>query len=335
MRQLFQPRRLPLASFASLASFTLTCVAAVFAQAAFAQGTYPSKPIRFVVAVAPGGGADILARTVGGKLNQHFGQPVVVENISGASGLLAYHAVQKAPADAHTIIINTSSTYNATMYARKIGDPKTALAPVAQLTSQPLVMIINNALPIRNMKDLVEYGKKNPDGLAFASPGIGTSSHLVGAMINQKTGINLVHVPYKGIAPGIIDAIAGRIQIVFTSPTSAGPQVRAGKLRMIAHSGPKRTVGMPDVPTMAEQGVDIDWVSWFGIFTTYGSPRQSIATLNAAINQAAATPEMQKMFAADGADPAPRTPEQFGATVSTVLETGERLIKEMGLKLAE
>jgi len=327
-----QSRRLRLASFVS---FTLAFSAAAFAQTTLAQGAYPSKPIRFVVAVAPGGGADILARTVGAKLNQHFGQPVVVENISGASGLLAYHTVQKAPADAHTIIINTSSTYNATMYGRKIGDPKTALAPVAQLTSQPLVMIINNALPIRNMKELVAYGKQNRDGLAFASPGIGTSSHLVGAMINQKTGINLVHVPYKGIAPGITDAIAGRIQIVFTSPTSAGPQVRAGKLRMIAHSGPKRTVGMPDVPTMAEQGVDIDWVSWFGIFTTYGSPRQSIATLNAAINQAAASPEMQKMFASDGADPAPRTPEEFGATVSNVLETGEKLIKEMGLKLSE
>ena len=330
MSPTFLTRALRLASFAS---FTLA--AAVLAQTALAQGTYPTKPIRFIVTVLPGGGSDILARMVGGKLNAQFGVPVVVENITGASGLLAYQTIMKSPADAHTILINTSSTYNATMYTGKVGDPRKAMAPVAQLTSQPLVMLVNNALPIRNMQDLIAYGKKNPDGLAFASPGIGTSSHLVGEIINQKTGLKLVHIPYKGIAPGMLDAIAGRIQLVFTSPTSAGPQVRAGKLRMVAHSGAKRTPGLPDVPTMAEQGIDIDWSSWFGIFTTFGSPRQSILTLNAAINQAAASPEMQKMFADDGADPAPGTPEQFGNTVYHVLDTGARLIKEMGLKLDE
>lgn len=317
------------------ASLILGVGAVVFAQGALAQGAYPNKVMRMIVTVVPGGGADTLGRLFAGKLSDRFGYPVVVENISGASGLLAYQAVQKSSADAHTMVITTSSSYNATMYGRRVGDPKTALAPVAQLTSQPLVMIINNALPIRNMKELIEYGKKNPDGLAYASPGIGTSSHLVGAIINQKAGLKLVHVPYKGIAPGIVDAIAGRIQIVFTSPTSAGPHVRAGKLRMVAHSGPKRTAAMPDVPTMAEQGLDVDWSSWFGIFTTYGSPRQNIIALNAALNQAAGGPDVLKMFANDGADPAPVTPEQFGATVSTVLESGERLIKEMGLKLSE
>jgi len=295
---------------------------------------YPTKNIRFIVTVLPGGGADILARTFGGKLNERFGVPVVVENITGASGLQAYQTVQRAPADGHTIIISTSSTYNATMYTGKVGNPRTALAPVAQLTTQPLVMIANNDLPIRNMQDLVAYGKVNRNGLAFASPGIGTSSHLVGEIINAKTGINLMHVPYKGIAAGILDAIAGRIQIVFTSPTSAGPQVRAGKLRMIAHSGPKRTAGMPDVPTMMEQGVEVDWSSWFGIFTTYGSPRANVLALNNAINQIAVTPEIQKFYAADGADSVQRTPEQFGETVFLVLDTGAKIIKSLGLDLS-
>ena len=318
-----------------LASLVLGVGAAVCAQGALAQGTYPNKVMRMIVDVVPGGGGDTLGRLFAAKLSDHFGNPVIVENISGASGLLAYQAVLKSPADAHTMLIVSSSSYNAIMYGRRVGDPKTALAPVAQLTSQPLVMIINNALPIRNMQELIAYGRKNMDGLAYASPGIGSSSHLVGAIINQKAGLKLVHVPYKGIAPGIVDAIAGRIQIVFASPTSAGPHVRAGKLRPVAHSGAKRTAAMPDVPTMAEQGLDIDWLSWFGIFTTFGSPRPSILTLNNAINQAAASPEMQKLFASDGADPAPGTPEQFGETVSNVLETGERLIKEMGLKLSE
>ncbi len=335
---MFRPlrsRKLCFASIAPLASFTLACAATLLAQTAVAQSNFPSRPMRLIVTVVPGGGADLLGRLFASKLNERFGQPVVVENISGASGLLAYQTVQKAPADAHTLVITTSSAYNATMYTGKVGDPKKALAPVAQLTSQPLVMLANIALPIRNMQELIAYGRKNPDGLAFASPGIGTSSHLVGEIINQKTGLKLVHVPYKGIGPGMLDAIAGRIQLVFTSPTSAGPLVRAGKLRLVVASGARRSAGLPDLPTMAEQGVDIDWVSWFGIFTTFGSPRQNILALNAAINQTAATPEVLKMFADDGADPAPRTPEQFGETVNHVLDTGARLIKEMGLKLDE
>jgi len=317
------------------ATVGLALLGALAVPATVSAQAFPAKNIRFIVTVLPGGGADILARTFGGKLHERFGVPVVVENITGASGLQAYQAVQRAPADGHTIVINTSSTYNATMYTGKVGNPRTALAPVAQLTSQPLVLIANNDLPIRNMQDLVTYGKKNRDGLAFASPGIGTSSHLIGEIINTKTGINLVHIPYKGIAAGILDAIAGRIQLVFTSPTSAGPHVRSGKLRMIAHSGPKRTAGMPDVPTMMEQGVDVDWSSWFGIFTTYGSPRANILALNNAINQIALTPEIQKFYAADGADSVQRTPEQFGETVFLVLDTGAKIIKDLGLKMDE
>jgi len=316
-----------------LASALVACSAALLSPLASAQDNYPNKAIRFIVTVVPGGGADSLGRMVAGKMSDTLRQPVVVENITGASGLLAYQTLMKAPADAHTILIASSSSYNATNYSRKLGDPQKAMAPVVQLTSQPLVMMVNNSLPIRNMKELVAYGKKYPDGLNFASPGIGSSSHLIGEMINQKGGLKMVHIPYKGIGPGILDVISGRIQIAFGSPGSAGPHVRSGKVRAVAHSGGKRTGGMPDLPTMAEQGMDIDWSSWFGIFTTYGSPRPSILKLNAVINEAAASPEMLKMFAADGSDPAPGTPEQFGATVQNVLDTGLKLIKEMGLKL--
>jgi len=313
----------------------LCCCAGLLSGPAASQGNYPSKPMRMIVSSAAGGGADILARLFGEKLSERFGRPVIVENIAGASGLLGYQTVQKAPADAHTMVMTTNSAYNATMYTSKIGDPRKALAPVAQLTAQPIVMLVSNSLPIRNMQDLIAYGKKNPDGLAYASPGIATSSHLVGEIINHKTGLKLVHVPYKGIGPGIVDAIGGRIQLVFTSPTSAGPHVRAGKLRMVVSSAGKRSAGLPDLPVMAEQGVDVDWMSWFGVFTTFGSPRQNINALNAAINQIASTPEVLKLYASDGSDPAPGTPEQFGKAVFHVLDTGARLIKEMGIKLEE
>ena len=317
-----------------LASFVLACSAAAFSPPAFTQGNFPNKPLRLIVSVSPGGGADALGRLSGAKVSERLGVPVVVENITGASGLLAIQTVVKATPDAYTLSINSSSSYNATMYSGKIpGDPKKLLAPVAQLTSQPLVLAVNVALPIHTMQDLVAYGRKNPDGLNFASPGIGTSSHLIGEIINQKAGLKMVHIPYKGIGPGILDVISGRIQMAFGSPGSVGPYVRSGKIRAVATSGATRSSGLPDLPTMAEQGLDIDWSSWFGIFTTFGSPRPNILILNAAFNQAAASPDMQKMFAADGSDPAPGTPEQFGQSVNHVLDTGAKLIRDIGLKL--
>ncbi len=316
------------------ASLVLASAATLCTSAAQAQAPFPVKPLRLVVGVVPGGGADTLGRLIATRMSERLGQPVVVENITGASGQLAIQTVIKAPPDAHTVSINTSTSYNAVLLAGRIpGDHRKLLAPVAQLTAQPLVMIGNVSLPIQSMQDLIAYGRKNPEGLNYGSPGIGGSSHLIGEMINQKTGLKMVHVPYKGIGPAILDVISGRIQLVFTSPTSAGPHVRSGKVRLIAASGGKRTPGLPDLPTMAEQGVDIDWVSWFGIFTTYGSPRASILRLNAVINEAAATPEMQKMFAADGADPVSGTPEQFGQAVNHVYDTGAKLIKDMNLKL--
>ena len=313
----------------------LACAVLAFdAPSTHAQSAYPSKPVRLIVPVAPGGGSDPLARMAAAKAGERLGQPFVVENITGASGLLAMQTVARAPADAYMLIINSSSSYNATMLSGKLeGDTRKLFAPVAQLTSQPLIMLVNVSLPIHNVQELVAYGKMNPDGLNFASPGIGTSSHLIGEIINQFTGLKMVHVPYKGIGPGILDVISGRIQMAFASPGASGPQVRAGKVRAVVATGAKRSSGLPDLPTLTEQGLKIDWVSWFGISTTYGSPRQNILTLNAAFNQAAATPEMQKMFAADGSDPAPGTPEQFGDTINGVLDAGAKVMKDMNIKL--
>jgi tripartite-type tricarboxylate transporter receptor subunit TctC len=320
---------------ARLASSLIFCAGMVCpAPFAIAQGAFPTKPIRLIVSVAPGGGADALGRLSAAKVSERLGVPVVVENIAGASGLIGIQTIVKATPDAYTLGINSSSSYNSTMYSGRIpGDPKKLLEPVAQLTSQPLVLVVSPTLSIQTMQDLIAFGRKNPDALNFASAGIGTSSHLLGELVNQKAGLKMEHVAYKGIGPGLLDVISGRIQIAFGTPGAVGPHTRTGKLRAIATSSAKRSPGLPDLPTMAEQGLDIDWTSWFGIFTTFGSPRSNVLTLNAAFNQAAALPEMQKMFAVDGSDPAPGTPEQFGTNVSHVLETGARLIKEMGLKL--
>ncbi len=319
-----------------LAVAMATMVPLAFSTGAGAQSTaYPVKPVRLIVPVAPSGGSDPLARLVASKVSERLGQPFIVENISGAAGLLAVQTVAKAAPDAYTLIINSSSSYNSSMLSGRLeGDARKLLVPVAQLTSNPLIMSVNLALPVHNLQELIAYGRKHPDGLNFASSGIGSSAHLIGEIINQRAGLKMVHVPYKGIGPGLLDVISGRIQIAFASPSATGQYARSGKVRPVAVTSARRSSGLPDLPTLAEQGMaGMDWASWFGILTTAGSPRQNILILNAAFNHATGLPEVQKVFAADGSDPAPGTPEQFGEVVNNILESGIRIMRELNIKL--
>lgn len=308
------------------------------AQSTLAQSpaaNYPVKPIRMIIPVAPSGGSDSLVRMVSAKVTERLGQAFIVENISGAAGLLAVQTVVKAAPDAYTLIICSSSSYNSTMLSSKLeGDARKLLTPVAQLTSQASIMSVNLSLPINTLQDLIAYGKKNPDGLNFASSGIGSAAHLIGEIINQRAGLKMVHVPYKGIGPGILDVISGRVQVVFASPSATGQHARAGKIRPVAVISAKRSPSLPDLPTAIEQGLKgVEWAGWFGILAPSGSPRQNILILNAAFNQALALPEVLKVFAADGSEAAPGTPEQFGEMLNNGLDQVARIIKDLDIRM--
>ena len=320
---------------ATLALVAMTLGPGAGAQSPAQSSTYPVKPVRLIVPVAPSGGSDPLARLVAAKVSERLGQPFIVENISGAAGLLAVQTAARAVPDAYTLIINSSSSYNSSMLSGRLeGDARKLLVPVAQLTSNPLILSVNPGLPVHSLQDLIAYGRKHPDGLNFASSGIGSSAHLIGEIINQRAGLKMVHVPYKGIGPGLLDVISGRIQIAFASPSATGQYARSGKVRPVAVTSARRSSGLPDLPTLAEQGMaGMDWASWFGILTTAGSPRQNILILNAAFNHATSLPEVQKVFAADGSDPAPGTPEQFGEVVNNILESAIRIMRELNIKL--
>jgi tripartite-type tricarboxylate transporter receptor subunit TctC len=316
----------------TLALLLLGCASTALAQ----SGAYPNKPVRFIVPVPPSGGSDPLARLFAAKLSAHFNQSFVVENISGAAGQLAVQTVAKSPPDGYTLFMASSSSYNGSILSGKFDfDARKAIVPVGQLTAMPSIISVNTGLPIRNLADLQAYYKKNPSGLNFASSGIGSSPHLVGELVNQRAGIKMQHIPYKGIGPGILDVIAGRIEVVFASPSATGQYARAGKIRPIAVTSPRRLGSLPDVPTLAEQGLSgFNWVSWFGIMTTGGSPRASIVTMNKAINDALAQPDVLKAFSADGSEPAPGTPEEFKEAIDSVLDQAQKIIKELKIPIS-
>ena len=319
-----------------LLSGALVCLAQpVLAQTQTAAGSYPFKPIRMIIPVAPSGGSDALVRMVTAKVTERLGQAFIVENISGAAGLLAVQTVAKAAPDGYTLIICSSSSYNSTMLSGKLeGDARKLLTPVAQLTSQASIMSVNVSLPVHTLPDLIAYGRKNPDGLNFASSGIGSAAHLIGEIINQRAGLKMVHVPYKGIGPGVLDVISGRVQVVFASPSATGQHARAGKIRPIAVISAKRSSSLPDLPTAIEQGLKgVEWAGWFGILAPAGTPRQNVLILNAAINQALALPDVLKVFAADGSDPASGTPEQFGEMLNNGLDQVARIIKDLNIRM--
>ena len=315
-----------------VAVIILNCLAA----AAYAQsGSYPNRPVRFIVPVAPSGGSDPLARLMAAKLNLKFKQSFVVENISGAAGQLAVQTVAKALPDGYTLFLASSSSYNGSVLGGKSDfDPRKAVVPVAQLTAMPSIMSVNVSLPINGLKDLQDYFRKNPDGVAFASSGIGSSPHLLGELVNLRAGIKMLHVPYKGIGPGILDVIGGRIQIVFASPSATGQYARAGKIRPIAVTSRKRLSSLPEVASLEEQGLKgFNWVSWFGVMTTGGTPRQNILIINAAVNEALSLPDVLKAFSADGSEPAPGTPEDFQEAVDNVLDQAQAVVKELNIPL--
>jgi tripartite-type tricarboxylate transporter receptor subunit TctC len=295
----------------------------------------PGKPLRIVVGFAAGGGTDIMARQLAPRLSDVLGVPVVIENRPGASTALGALEVARSAPDGHTVLytFNGTFTQNPHTIATLPYDAQRDFTPISLAARGPLVLIAHPSLPVRDVRELVAYGRANPGVLNYASFGIGTSSHLFGELLARQSGVPMLHVPYKGAGDAASDLIAGRVQLMFDSATSALPQVKAGRLRALAVVAERRSPFLPDVPTFAEQGIaGIDLSGWLGFWGPAGLPPDVVATLNAAIGKVLAMPDLRDLFAQGAYEASPSTPAELDALVRDVSERWARIVHDLGVK---
>ena len=317
-------------------------VIAMFAALAVVGGalaqapTYPTKPIRLVVPFPPGGATDILARDVAQKLTESWGQAVVVDNRPGAGANIGTELVAKSAPDGYTLLMGTVGTHaiNPSLYAKLPYDHVKDFAPVILVAGVPNVLVVNPALPVNSVAELIAYAKANPGKLNFASSGSGTSIHLSGELFKVMAGVEMVHVPYKGSAPAVQDLIGGQVQLMFDNLPPSLPQIKAGKLRALAVTSAARAPALPDVPTMAEAGLPgFEASSWFGILAPTGTPPAIVAKLNAEIAKWLATPEAKEKLAKQGANAAGGSPEDFAKHIAAETAKWAKVVKDSGAKV--
>jgi len=304
-------------------------------------GNYPNKAVRVIVGSAAGGGADGLARLITAKMSDAWGTQFYVDNIAtGVGGILAIQTTYKSAPDGYTIQNTSGSTFqNATFQYKLEFDLRKVFAPVAQLTISPQFMSIYPKAPFQNLKELVAYAKANPEKISYGSSGLGSGAHLVAEYISYLAGFKMTHIPYKGAGQSTLDAIAGRIQVVFTSPTAATPHINRGTLKGLGITAANRMKSQPDVPTLAEQGIPglsgLDYVSWIGWVTRTGTPKPIVDALNKAVNEILSDPAVSKAIIADGGSPVTYTPEQFGRNINNALNQVEEIVAKTGIKLSQ
>jgi tripartite-type tricarboxylate transporter receptor subunit TctC len=307
--------------------------AVAFGPQALAQ-QWPSKPVRVIVNVAPGGVADITARVLGAKLQEALGQPFVVENRPGGDGYIGFEPVARGEPDGYTLVYAPGSTVMIAPHIvnRPDLDPTKALAPVAATGSVSLYVMTHPGLPVKNFKEFLAHARANPGKLNYGTPGNGTSPHIAVEVFNREANVKLVHVPYKGAGPALKDLLGGVIHLAF-DPGVGLNAARAGKLRLIAIAGPNRHPDFPDVPTLAENGIKgVDGGPYFGFYTTAGTPREPVERMNQAVAKAMQDPTVRDRFKALAVDLAePMTPAQFGAYVRAEYQRYARLIPELGI----
>ena len=313
--------------------FVAGVIAALAVSAAFAADPYPTRPIRMIVGFAPGGGTDLTARPVAQKLSELLGQQVVVENKPGAAGNIATEQVVRAAPDGYTVLMGTIAALaiNPSLYGNLKFDPETDLAPVIQVVDATNVLTLHPSVPAGSVKELIALAKQK--SLSAGSSGIGATGHLAIELFNLMAGTKLVHVPYKGGGPAMGDLVGGQIHLIFATTASAIPQIRAGRVKGIAVTTAKRSALMPELPTISEAGLPgFDANNWYGIVVPAGTPRAIIDQLNAATRKALAMPEVKATLFNQGLDPAPGTPEQFGAYIKAERIKWAKVIRESGAK---
>lgn len=297
--------------------------------------SWPAKPIRIISPYPPAGANDLLARIIAPKLSEQLGQPVVVENRAGATGNIGAELVAKAPADGYTLLMGQAGnlTINISLMAKIPFDPVRDFSPVTMVASTPNVLVVHPSLPVRTVKDLIALAKAKPGQINYATSGIGSPGHLAAELLNKSAGIRLVHIPYKGAAPALLDVVAGNAHLYFTSAVSAQPFIPSGRLRMVAVASAKRSPSLPEVPTVAEAGFpEFDVSSWWGVVAPASTPREVVIRLQTEIHRVIALPEIRAKLAEQGLDIATNTPEQFAAYIKSETAKWAKLIREVGVK---
>ena len=319
--------------------FQLFCVASVASiggpPAAFAQAsTYPNKAIRMVVPYPPGGPTDLTARVVAAEMSKILGQSIIVDNKPGASGMIGAEVVARAEPDGYTFLANASlHVINPHLYPEMRFDALKDFVPITQLAGVPLVLVVPNSLPVYSVKDLVEYGKKNPGKLNFASSGNASAQHLAGESFKVAAGIEMQHIPYKGSSPALADLVGGQVQLMFDSMPSAMPFIKAGKLRAIAVTTLKRAQALPELPTISESGyAGFDSATWYGYWAPKGTLMAIVNQLSQAASQALKLQSVQDQYVGMGAEPVGSTSAEFAKYNETELVKWEKIVRASGAK---
>ena len=315
-----------------LLAFVAACA---LAAAASAADVYPAKPVRIVVPFPPGGPADALARTIGDKLQAAMGQPVVVDNRPGAGGNIGMELVAKSPPDGHTLALAPAGnlTVNPSLYRNVPYDVARDFAPVTVIAAVPNVLAINPQVPAKDVAELIAYAKANPGKLNFASPGAGSGAHLAGELFKSSAGVEMVHVPFNGIAPAVTAVVAGDVQVMFAAAPSAMPQVTAGKLRALGVASPKRMAAAPALPTLDESGLPgFDVTSWYSIVAPAATPPAVIERLQREIAKALELPDVKAKLAGLGAEAVGNTPADFSAMIRSETAKWGKIVRDANIK---
>ena len=299
---------------------------------AWAQ-TYPTRPVRLIVAFAPGGATDIMARLIGQWLSEKLGQQFVIENRPGAGGNIGTEAVVNAPADGYTLLMVTSvNAINATLYDKLNFNFIRDIAPVASVHREPHVMEVNPSVPVKTVPEFITYAKANSGKINMASAGIGSGNHIAGELFKMMAGVNLVHVPYRGAGPALVDLLSGQVQVMFATLSSSIEYVRGGKLRALAVTTATRSDALPDVPTVSEFVPGYEASFWTGIVAPKNTPMEVVDTLNQEINAALGDPKMKARFAELGATVLAGSPADFGKLIADETEKSRKVVKFSGAK---
>jgi len=321
--------KLPRRKFLHLAAGAAALPAA--SRFAWAQA-YPTRPVRLIVPIAPGGATDILARLMGHWLSERLGQQFVIENRPGAGTTIGTEVVVRAPADGYTLLLVSSDSLSATLYEKLSFNFIRDIAPVAGIVRLPFLMLVHPSVPANTVPEFIAYAKANPGKINIASPGIGTAPHLAGELFKTMAGLNLAHVPYRGGAPALTDLISGQVQVMFLSSAASIEYIRSGRLRALAVTSATRWEGLPDLPTVVDFLPGYEASAWFGVGAPKATPTEIVEKLNKEINAGLADPKMKARLADVGGTALSGSPADFGKLIADETEKWAKVIRAAGIK---